>query len=83
MSKSDVVYVQQNVNATDTTGGIVWESAYLLLDYLLKSTHQRCSVTADDTTSERYTVIDLGAGKPCAVCKGNRSVYPVCMYWFV
>lgn len=69
MSESDVVTVQQNINAADTTGGIVWESAYLLLDYLLQSKHQRCSVSAPTNESKknpesnkRYDVIDLGAG---------------------
>ena len=50
----DTVIVKQNVDAADTTGGIVWESAYLLLDYMFK-----IHANAQDTRS----LIDLGAGE--------------------
>ena len=33
------IVIQQDVNATTHTGGIVWETSYLLLNYLTKSYH--------------------------------------------
>jgi hypothetical protein len=54
-----VVQVQQNIDAADTTGGIVWESAYLLLDYLIKS---KWHEGAGRSAISRPSVLDLGAG---------------------
>lgn len=73
ISDTEVVHVKQNVNASDTTGGIVWESAYLLLDYLVKSGWQKKHATVNGTVSAgRSTVIDLGAGEGlCGVFYGS------------
>mmetsp|Transcript_23112 Transcript_23112/g.33858 ORF Transcript_23112/g.33858 Transcript_23112/m.33858 type:complete len:330 (-) Transcript_23112:30-1019(-) len=46
-----LVRVRQNINANNTTGGIVWESAYLLVDYI-----------AQLPRVEGRSVIDLGGG---------------------
>ena len=46
------VSVAQNVNAVNTTGGIVWESCYLLLDYMRMR----------DVLKDARTFVDVGSG---------------------
>ena len=56
---SAIVSVAQDVDANDTTGGIVWESAYLLLDYLLALS---CQMDKLKQSHQSIKMIDLGAG---------------------
>jgi hypothetical protein len=59
--KNYVVWVDQDPKANDTTGGIVWESGYLLSAYLV---HMYTNWIQDspEKRSKRMNAIDLGAG---------------------
>ena len=57
-SKSNTITIQQDVSgaAQTHTGGIVWETSYLLLNYLLSSNNWL------SRNSQRKTILEIGAG---------------------
>jgi hypothetical protein len=60
---SNTIVIQQDVlGAAQThTGGIVWETSYLLLNYLLSST-EWLNACNNGTANESKTVLEIGAG---------------------
>ncbi|OEU23016.1 hypothetical protein FRACYDRAFT_233182 [Fragilariopsis cylindrus CCMP1102] len=66
-SNYDAIVIRQDVSAETHTGGIVWETSYLLLNYLLSSNNwlirnQTAAAAATCTTSTTTTILELGAG---------------------
>jgi hypothetical protein len=69
-SNHDAIVIRQDVSAETHTGGIVWETSFLLLNYLLSSNNwlirNRTAAAATSTTSTTTTILELGAG--CKFC---------------
>ena len=65
-SNYDAIVIRQDVSAETHTGGIVWETSYLLLNYLLSSNNwlirNQTAAAATCTTSTTTTILELGAG---------------------
>lgn len=67
-SNYDAIVIRQDVSAETHTGGIVWETSYLLLNYLLSSNNwlirnqTAAAAAATCTTSTTTTILELGAG---------------------
>jgi hypothetical protein len=64
-SNHDAIVIRQDVSAETHTGGIVWETSYLLLNYLLSSNNwliRNRTAATTSTTSTTTTILELGAG---------------------